>query len=353
MSPPVAHAIGWVRFAAAVGLFIVTITVPLDPIGAVFSPLLAFDGILRAWAERKRVAAAPFGHAAALIRTGLIVLAVASPLPLTAWFAITGAMVAALFPVIERCWPQATLGLCAAAFSLLGLLAQGAGMPALGYPILFIGDAVVATLVPPLAVPLAVLVLRQVNTPEWAPAAAWLVCGIGVTGMLACAASLRRGLGRRALGRDSSDGRRLTLLYLAQVAVALVAIGMDRPDGRYAAAILLVLLILTRAASRLGNGPAAAIATAGLGGIPPLGVFPALVLVVLAVCGTAPWLMLPLGAALVLMAPASLPLRWPALDGRTALLSAAWLPLALAVLMGFFTPDSLARWLRLLAAGAS
>ncbi|HYZ22205.1 MAG TPA: hypothetical protein VE690_08620, partial [Rhodopila sp.] len=353
MSPPAAHAIGWVRFAASVGLFIVTITVPLDPIAAVFAPLLAFDGMLRAWAERTRVAAAPFGHAAALIRAGLIVLAVASPVPLTAWFGITGAMIAALFPVMERCWPQVTLGLCAAAFALLGLLAEGAGIPAAGYPALFIGYAVVAILVPPLAVPLTVLVLRQVATPEWAPAAAWLVSGIGLAGMLACAVMLQCGLTRRPLGHHPLGRHRLTLLYLGQVAVALVAIGTDRPDGRYAAAILLILLILTRAASRFGTGPAAALAAAGLGGVPPLGVFPALILVVLAVCGTAPWLLLPLGAALVLMASASLPLRRPALDSRTALLSAAWLPLALAVLVGFLTPDSLARWLRLLAAGAS
>jgi hypothetical protein len=90
---------------------------------------------------------------------------------------------------------------------------------------------------------------------------------------------------------------------------------------------------------------------AGLGGLPPLGVFPGLVLVVLALAAHAPWLLLPLGAALLPMVLASVPRRLPDFAPRLETPSIAWLPLALAVLLGYFAPDTVGHWLHLLVAG--
>ncbi|HEX2943896.1 MAG TPA: hypothetical protein VHO91_22760 [Rhodopila sp.] len=337
----------WVCVALSAGIFAATLTAPLDPLAAVFAPLFGFEGLLRAWIQRRRTGRAPLSQAAAVARTGCVVLAVGATDPLLAWMAILGAMTAALLPVLERRWQSATLGFYGAALALFGLSAGGV----LGFPGLLAGYAVMAVVVPDLAAPLAVLVLRQVDGAIWSPAAAWLTSLAAVGGLLGCAALLRHATCRH----------RVTMLHLAQVSIALLAIGLDRPDGRYAAMVLLILLTLTRAASRAGHSLAAALATAGLGGVPPLGVFPALCLVMLAVGGQAPWLLLPLGAALVLIVPASLPARLPVQDliplfapgRRAALLSAAWLPLALAAMIGFMTPDSLARWLQALTAGAS
>ena len=52
-------------------------------------------------------------------------------------------------------------------------------------------------------------------------------------------------------------------------------------EARFAALVLLALLILARSAVRVTHGPVAALAIAGLGGVPPLGVFSGLVLAVL------------------------------------------------------------------------
>ena len=72
------------------------------------------------------------------------------------------------------------------------------------------------------------------------------------------------------------------------------------------------------------SGPAGVLALAGLAGLPPLGVFPGVVLVVLVVSSHAPWVLVPLLAALVPMLLAGLPPRlrlWPlrpALLGSTS-----------------------------------
>ena len=68
--------------------------------------------------------------------------------------------------------------------------------------------------------------------------------------------------------------QRLTLLSLAQTSITAVALGLDLPDARFAAVVLMILLILTCTAARLAHGPVAAAAAAGLGGIPPFGAWP-------------------------------------------------------------------------------
>jgi hypothetical protein len=147
------------------------------------------------------------------------------------------------------------------------------------------------------------------------------------------------------------------MLVLGQASIAAVSICIGQEAGRFAALVLLILLILTRSAARITDGRAATLALAGLGGIPPLGVFPGLVLVVLALAAHDPWLLLPVGLALIPFAAASLPqplpdfaLRPDFARGRGAP-SIAWLPLAASVLAGYFAPDQLVHWWHLLTAG--
>jgi hypothetical protein len=239
---------------------------------------------------------------------------------------------------------RATLGYVGAGLALFGLLQLSQDPSAVAFLSLFGGYAVMAAVVPDLALPLLVLLLRFADGIDWPPVAGVLGTAIAVAALLGCAALLPQAAGR---------AHRAVLLQLGQASVAALAIATMQPEGRYAAAVLLILLALTRAACRVANGPAGVLALAGLAGLPPLGVFPGVVLVVLAVSSHAPWILLPLVAGLVPMLLAGLPPRlrlWPL---RPTLLSIGWLPLALALLFGFFTPAEFVRWLSALTAGPS
>ena len=191
--------------------------------------------------------------------------------------------------------------------------------------------------------PLLVLLLRFADGTDWPPIAGALGTGIALAALLGCAALLLQ------TGRQ----HRAVLLQLGQASLVALAIATMQPEGRFAAAILLILLILTRAACRAVNGPAGMVALAGLAGLPPLGVFPGVLLVVLVISSHASWALLPVVASLVPMLLAGLPTRLRLLPLRPALLSVGWLPLALALLFGFFAPSDLVRWLSALTAGPS
>ncbi|MDR3530213.1 MAG: hypothetical protein P4L90_06645 [Rhodopila sp.] len=338
-----AHApwFGWIQFALSIAMFAGALTVPLDPLGSIFTPLIAIDGVLRAWSGRERTASGPSRRGAALLGLGCMLLAVATPNPIVAWLAVTGAIATALLPILERHPDRAVLAFCAAGLSLFGLVTIPAAPSIIGYMSLFAGYAMIAAVVPNLAVVLVILILRLANQAPWPPAAGALAIGIAVVALLACA-FLLMGQTRR---------HRATLLQLGQASIAALTIGIGQPDGRFAAVVLLILLILTRAATRITEGPAATIAMAGLGGIPPFGVFPGLVLVVLSLSGHDPWLLLPLGVALIPMLLAGIPSRLSDVSPRAAVLSVGWVPLVLTLLFGLFTPDALTHWLRMLTAG--
>jgi hypothetical protein len=163
---------------------------------------------------------------------------------------------------------------------------------------------------------------------------------------------------------------RTTLLVLSQASIATLAICTGQAEGRFAALVLLILLILCRGAARITGGPAGTLAMAGLGGVLPFGLFPGLVLVVLALSAHDSWLLLPLGTALIPILLASLP-GSASVPGSTSVRgsasvpryradfsslmkipSIAWLPLLLAILAGYFAPDSLVHSLHLLTAGS-
>lgn len=330
---------GRLRLGLSGAMFAATLVVPLDPAGALFAPLLALDGLLRAWTERGRNTRRLLPHAVGLCRSAALIIAVAAPNDLVAWTALIGVMVLSLSRVQERCWQRASMAFCTAALALFGLAALDMGADPIGYPLLLIGLAGMALMMPETAVAVLVLVLRKAGTESWSESGAPAALIIALTGLLAGAVSMWR----------NASTPRLPRLLLLNLGVALLALGLASPQGRYAAIIMLVLLVLTQGTARMARGPLACVAACGLAGIAPAGTFPALVLVGLAVATQAPWLLLPLGIAAMASLRFSLrppPVPWQL---RPVLLSGAWVPLALAVIIGFLTPETLSQWLRVLA----
>jgi hypothetical protein len=66
----------------------------------------------------------------------------------------------------------------------------------------------------------------------------------------------------------------------------------------------------------------------------------------LAVTRQSPWLLLPVGAAIVPILLTSLPRRLPTLSP-----SIGWLPMGLALLTGYLAPEGLVRWWHIMTAG--
>jgi hypothetical protein len=341
--PRLAHGaawFGWIDLGLALAMVAATLVVPLAPLASVFAPLLALDGVARSSVRRNRPALTVPRRTAALAQTGFTVLAVCAPDLTTAWLAVLAALAMALLPAMSRRWNGAVLACLAAGLALFGVQLLSAEPPVLGWFSLFAGFVTIAAIVPDLAVVFVVLLLRLATRAAWPPDIQALGVGIAVIALLACAILLT----------NPARSHRASLLFLGQASIALLAICIGQADGRFGALILLILLILSRAAARIAEGPVAALAMAGLGGVPPVGVFPGLALVVLALSAHYPWLLLPLGAALVPMMLASVPRRLPDLLFRLEIPSIAWLPLALAILVGYFTPDTVVHWLRLLVA---
>jgi hypothetical protein len=264
--------------------------------------------------------------------------------PILAWMAVLGAAATVLLPGGAAEHDRATLAYAGAGLALFGLLLLSQDPSAVAFLSLFAGYAALAAVVPDLALPLLVLLLRFADGGNWPPVAGILGTVIAVAALLGCAILLPQAAGRP---------HRAVLLHLGQASVTTLAIATMQPEGRYAAAVLLILLVLTRAACRAATGPAGVLALAGLAGLPPLGVFPGVVLAVLVISSHAPWVLLPLLVGLVPMLLAGLPPRLRFRPLRTTLLSIGWLPLALALLFGFFAPADFVRWLSALTAGPS
>jgi hypothetical protein len=336
---------GWAQFGISVVIFLTTLTIPLDPIAAVFAPLIGVWGVAEAWQARNRTAQGVVHRALALLKLGAILLAVCAPDPIVAWIAVTTTVAAGLLPTLPRQWEGLLLASCGAGLALFGLLTISTGLASISYTSLFVGYALVAAAVPDLGVVILILILRLGMQSRLPPLADDVLIGVALVGLLACTVLLAMKTARR---------HRLTLLQLGQTAIAAVAVGIGLPQARFAGVILLILLILTRAAARIADGPAAIAARAGLSGIPPFGVFPGLVLVLLAISSHAPWLLLPVGLALVAMLAAGTPTsrltssRW---TWRTSG-SLGLLPLALAFVFGFVAPDNFIEWLRAMTAAA-
>jgi hypothetical protein len=325
---------GRAELAGAAALFGAALIVPLGALASVFAPLIAFDGVVRALVARTAEPLRPWRRLTSLVQLGFVLLAVCATAPILSWLAVTAAATAVLLPDAADRRDRTILAFAGAGLALFGTLTLPAEPSPIGYLSLFSGYAMLAAAVPDLAIPLLVLLLRSAAQTGWPQAAGPLGIGVALIALLTCSALLIR----RRRGRGD-------ILMLAQASIAGLAIATAQPDGRFAACVLLILLSLTRTASRTAGEPAALLSLAGLAGLPPIGVFPGLVLVALAVGGHMPWLLLPLGLALIPVLLAGLPRRLPAVTLRAALLSAGWLPLAFATLFGLFAPMDLVRWL--------
>jgi hypothetical protein len=342
--------LGWADLVLALGILAAALIVPHDPLARLFAPLLALDGVMRSIGRRTRPALTATRRGAALAQTGFTVLAVCAPDLERAWLAVLAAIAMTLLPALSRRWSSAVLAFLAAGLALFAILLLPAAPAVLGWFSLFAGFAAIAALVPDLAPVVVILILRLATHSAWPPAIEALGTGIAALGLLACAALLT----------NRVRPYRASLLLLSQASIAALALCPGQAEGRFAALVLLILLILARSAARFAHGQGAALAIASLGGAPPFALFPGLVLVVLALAAGAPWLLLPLGVALVPVVLASLPDRMPAgpawpLAGampRLAIPSAGWLPLLLALLAGYCAPDDLVQWWHVLTAGA-
>lgn len=367
--------LGWIDLSLSLAVLAATFIAPLDPLASVFAPLLGLDGVLRSEVRRRRqgvatpsigatsppslpgqeggVGLAPpstrfahtiAGRGLALLNSVVLVLAVCAPNPMMAWLALPAAVATALLPTRGRHWDQAVLASLGTAMVLFGLMLISATPSVVGYFSLFAGFAAIATVVPDLAVVSVILILRLATLAPWPPVAEALGVGIALAALLGCAFMLIR----EGLMRD-----RATLLLLCQASIAALSICMGGTDGRFAALVLLILIILSRSAARLRHGPIAGLALAGLGGVPPLGVFPGLVLVVLAMSRHDPWLLLPVVLAAIPVLLAAVPRRLPDTWSIAAIRSIVWVPLVLAVLVGYFVPDGLSHWWHFITAGRS
>ena len=352
-----ARWLGWIDLALSIAVFAATLIVPLHAMAAIFAPLLGFDGVMRSFTRRRRTGLTLTGRGLALLASSLIVLAVCAPTLVSAWLAVLAALTTSLLPVLRRRWDEAVLAFLGAGVALFGLLLLTAAPFVIGSFSLFVGFAMIAAVVPDLAPPLAVLVLGLANRAPWPADAETLAIGVALIALLGCGVLLLNARGRQT-GAEvpwsavvAWRGHRTTLVQLSQCSIAALSISVGQPDGRFAALMLLILLILSRSAARVSGGLVGILALAGLAGIPPLGVFPGLVLVVLAITSYSAWLLLPLGAAAVPIILASLPHRLPEFSLKSSLPSVFWLPLVIAMLTGYFAPNGLVLWWHTLMAG--
>lgn len=164
-------------------------------------------------------------------------------------------------------------------------------------------------------------------------------------------------LGAFALWRQRDFRRFLALSTIGQGGLAAFAFGLGGPGATFAGLLHLTVHTLVKAALFQGAG-GGLLLTAGLialAGLPPFGLFTSEILILAETARRAPWLVLPLGAALVAGAWAVLARlhapRPASLAPNPAALAGGWLHLAFAVLLGFAVPAPVAAWMRAAAAG--
>ena len=330
-------AAGWIDLALAVSLLAATLTIAWQPLATVFAPLLALDGVFRSLRRLPRTGISLIDRAAGLVKSGLLVAAVCAPPLAGAWLAILATIAVSRFIHLDRHWASGLLAFVGAGLALFGILTAPA---ILGMVSLFAGFLSIAATVPELAVVLTILLLRLAIESPWPPAIQTIAIAFGTIGLLTCSLLMLR------------PAHRVTLLELGQCCVAILSVATGHADGRFAALVLLVLVILCRSATRSGTGSVNVVAIAALGGVPPVGVFPGLVLIVGAMAAWNDWLLLPLAAAMLPFLLASVPRRLAPLTLGAGNQAVFWLPLALGLLVGYLQPAGLAQWWQTIAVGS-
>jgi hydrogenase-4 component F len=226
-----------------------------------------------------------------------------------------------------------------------------AGLLNLAFPLMVIGFGALAALAPiatgmQLAPLLVLFRLRRVaaaHAEALAPAPLLLVLGL--------AALLAGAIG---VWREREAKRVFALAGIAQTGVTVFAIGLGSAAAVFAGIVLLTLQTLTRPALLPRGGRLTLLAAvAAMAGLPPFGIFAGWFLVLNATAGTKPWLLLPLGAGLVLFAwalVARLVALFPSASRaerngeKIFVLAPVWLQLAAGTVLGYAMPASLATW---------
>jgi hydrogenase-4 component F len=321
--------------------------VRVDAFVATMILLLAIVATAASWMPRLHAS----GAGPAGVRFVLVVSAALAVLlddPVQSWLALVIATIAAASLTLPRraeAWRRLCLGSLGLGIALSGTIARG-GVDVWAPVCIVVGLGTVACLTPELALASVAIIVRNLHPLiEHAPVHALLMVagltGIAVTG----GATL---LSRRSVPLVTFSG-------VGQAGVALFAFGLGVPAASVAALVNLVLLSLTQSGLLLASEGSLAqrAAAAGLAGVPPFGIFPAVALVIAETASRLPWMLLPLAAALGLLVWSSL----TQLAGVGAARSLprrpyAWAPLLLALLVGFAMPQPVFAWLQSAAAGA-
>ena len=237
---------------------------------------------------------------------------------------------------------------------LFGLIALPSAPTLLALGCLLLGQAMLVVMVPALLPLVLVLVPRFRGIASLTHDAALtdaMLMALGLATALACGSALlmRPRWLIRSLGLVRFGGQdRLAFLHIAQTGIGVFAFGLGTAEALFAGLITLLLVTVTWTAVEISTAGKAErlVAVAGMAGLPPFGVWPGLVLVVLATAHRSVWLLLALSLALGLIAWATvarLPAgRWT----RSAVPALAWVPLAATVLLGLAIPDIATAWLR-------
>jgi hydrogenase-4 component F len=321
--------------------------VRVDAFVATMIALLAIVATAASWAARLRGSGTgPAGVRFVLVLSAALALLVDDPVP--SRLALVVATIAAASSSLPRraeAWRRLRLGSLGLGIALSGTTAM-AGANLWGPVCIVVGLGSLACLAPELALASVAIIVRQLHPlTEHAPVHALLMvaglAGIAVTGGGALLSRKRVPL--------------ISFIGLGQAGVALFAFGLGIPAANVAALVNLVLLSLTQSGLLLaGEGTLAQlVATAGLAGVPPFGIFPSLALVIAATAAHLPWMLLPFAAALALLGWSILT-RLPASPAERSLSRTpyAWAPLLLAMLVGFAMPQPVFAWLQSAAAGA-
>ncbi len=303
-----------------------------DRLGAMVAVLVALAGCAaRIYPHRQR----PTALIAGQIMLGGMLVAVVRGEPLMIALGLIITIAAALARDLPARWHRVPLFGAGLGLVLFGMLVAPSRLAA-GCALLGLGTlaaVVPETLIVMLSVALRLSVLARPET-----------IAVGVAALLACSAVLLLRPNQR---------RHLGLVGLGQGGVVAMAFGLGSPDSLFAGLVLLILLAMSQIAvgmAREGGGDAL-VAAAGLAGFPPLGVFPGVALVVVAIAQRTPALLLPLLGGLGAMGWIVIS-RLPSFRSvRFSLsqISPAWFPVAVALLIGFFLPTPAVDWLRTVA----
>jgi hypothetical protein len=313
--------------AAAIGLLFAPPTelFPASPTG----PFAATLAAIVALATRPRGALIE-KH----LTLGAMFVAVLAGPPLATAAALAFAAAAALTPHAGAAWHRIPVAGAGLGLVLFGALPPPAPLPSV---CALFGLAALA-----------------VATPELLPVLPFLALRTAAPQLPALGAAATLGCGVAAVLWPVRKPRNPWIPLTGAAAIAL-GFGLRTPDAILAGLVLAVLLALSQASRALatGQGVTTLLAAAGLAGLPPLGVFPGLAMVAAAVARQSPWLLAAFLPGVALSGWAAIRRLPPPRPSAGDRWSAAWIPLAAALLIGWLLPDPVAAWLRDLARAVS